>query len=219
MQLLGQQMCEYQTNCWSCRTVSQTAQHCESSIAVKLTAGEPGDGGDRYHVKRTLDFPFLSFRLSAKPKWNSWIYELKPYNSSKTKQRASSGCKREPNSRFSPVPCMQKLLTPPPSSPLQQKQAPPSPPEKRSRDWRLQEDLKRVESVKLLRWTNFTEASVDPAVTRRPPPPRPFLKHFVRRFHMEPYCFLTPLWSALIYYSSSAPSRFHSWSPSSLLWM
>lgn len=60
MQLLGQRMCEYQTNCWSCQTVSQTAQHCESSIAVKITAGKPGDGDDTYHVKHTVYFPFLS---------------------------------------------------------------------------------------------------------------------------------------------------------------
>lgn len=160
MQLLGQQMCEYQTNCWSCRTVSQTAQHCESSIAVKITAGKPGDGGDRYHVKRTLDFPFLSFlfSISAKPKRNSWIYKLKPYNSSKTKQRASLGCKWEQNSRLSPVPCMQKLLhLPPPPAPAParpfSRNKPPSPLEKRSRDWRLQEDLKRTDESRV--WNSF----------------------------------------------------------------
>lgn len=117
MQLLGQQMCEYQTNCWSCQTVSQTAQHCESSITVKITAGKPGDGGDRYHVKHTVYFTFLSlFSLLFFHFWETKMkllnLRLKPYYSSKnkTKQRASPGCKETEFKVFSSWLCMHELL-------------------------------------------------------------------------------------------------------------
>lgn len=53
-----------------------------------------------------------------------------------------------------------------------------------------------------------------PAVTRYPsrrcdPPTNLFKKHFVRRFHIKPYCFLTPL-GRLFLFIITHPRRFSS---------
>lgn len=110
MQLLVQQTCEYQTNCWSCRPVWQTAQHCESSIAAGIMlAGQTMATTDiTWNTPCVLLFSLFFVSSSAKPKLNSWIEELKPYNSSaKENQRASVGCKQ--SEALCGRPCMQNV--------------------------------------------------------------------------------------------------------------
>lgn len=84
MQLVGQWMCEYQRNRWSRRTVSQTAQHCESSIGIQITAGKPRRWWQhiscetQYISLLSVYFPYLWYQ-------NETLKELKPYNCSKNK--------------------------------------------------------------------------------------------------------------------------------------
>lgn len=84
MQLLGRWVCEYQRNCWSRQTVSQTAQHCESSITIKITAGKPRRWWQHiscethYISLLSVYFPYLWYQ-------NETLKELKPYNCSKKK--------------------------------------------------------------------------------------------------------------------------------------
>lgn len=155
MQLLVQQTCEYQTNCWSCQPVWQTAQHCESSIAAGIMlAGQAMATTDiTWNTPCVLLFSLFFVSLSAKPKLNSWIEELKPYNSSaKENQRASVGCKQ--SEALCGRPCMQNVSP----VPLSWKQSSLNPGEAA----RWSTSTGDQSQVWPLHWrTNFTEASVD----------------------------------------------------------
>lgn len=164
-----------------------------------------------WHTPRVLLFS-LFVSLSAKPKLNSWVEELKPYNSSAKENQRASGTQTVGG-------CVVDLAcgTCPQFAPLMKTELP--------RPWRsctLVPQYRRPVPMWPLHWrTKFTEASdprCDPGGGAIHPS---FLwqnkeRRFVRRLQIKPYCFFSVV--ALIYYSATSHHRRPA-EPSLLLWM